>query len=716
MSNNKLLREYAAAVLLFLLLMLSVFFSQTALAENCVSITSCKMVSAKTLRVTASCDPDKVSGTTCYLFMLPFSGGRLTPQSRPLAKERRAASMSFSVKIAKADRAEYYYSRFVIAQKDEQGRYEVISTPGYITNPGKTAEYKYSFPKTSSKKGLQVCASMLEDAVDLNVQHSVLNINFAELIAGASEKNSRSGISFMYNGKQYWFRKKTVMNYDRQLTALKETGCVVSAVLLLGWRNDLTYLITPAGRKRGHSFYAWNMSSSRARAQLQAVLSFLASRYGTKKAKYGRIVNWIVGNEVDVPNDWNYAGDTSLKPYAANYAKQFRLTYTAVTSVYANARVYISLTHLWNSTFHGSFTARAMLDAFAASIKASGYIPWNLAYHPYSSPLTEPKFWENKNQQLTAALTSPVINMGNLSVLTNYVKTAYGKNTRIILSEAGFTSKQGNLDTQKEQTAAIAYGYLLSEADDMIDSFIMNRHVDHTTETKTGLSLGLWTSRKMEWANKRKESWEVFKYMDSNLSESVTNSSLSVIGIESWNDVISGYSASFYTKYNAMKGSLMRVAGYEKTASVPAKWKYYGAAVGIKKKKEKKEKKVFSYTVVHDPSANKNSLWGISQTFGKPLSFHKNPFLFATVCVRGTRNKKAVIRIRIFSGRNVFECGRSVTAGKKVKLGVSLADWAFRRSVTKIQILVESSGSGWANRSTLTVGGIVRGQSTAAFS
>ena len=34
---------------------------------------------------------------------------------------------------------------------------------------------------------------------------------------------------------------------------------------------------------------------------------------------------------------------------------------------------------------------------------------------------------------------------------------------------------------------------------------------------------------------------------------------------------------------------------------------------------------------------------GISQTFRKPLSFHKNPILYTTVCVRGARNKAAMI-------------------------------------------------------------------------
>ena len=67
-----------------------------------------------------------------------------------------------------------------------------------------------------------------------------------------------------------------------------------------------------------------------------------------------------------------------------------------------------------------------MLDKFASKLRAGGNISWNLAYHPYSSPLTEPRFWANTNRQLTKSLSSPVINMGNIQILTNYIRQKYG--------------------------------------------------------------------------------------------------------------------------------------------------------------------------------------------------------------------------------------------------------------------------------------------------
>ena len=91
----------------------------------------------------------------------------------------------------------------------------------------------------------------------------------------------------------------------------------------------------------------------------------------------------------------------TLNQYAKIYADQFRLAYNTLTSVYSNARVYISLDHLWNTNnVSGTFASRKMLDKFASKLRAGGNISWNLAYHPYSSPLTEPRFWATQTGSL----------------------------------------------------------------------------------------------------------------------------------------------------------------------------------------------------------------------------------------------------------------------------------------------------------------------------
>lgn len=690
-----MMKKYILLPVLILCLLMSPAATAEAASVKPVKITSCTLSSASKVKVTAKISNTKaVPGSKCYLFALPFSGTKITSGSKPVQVKKKAKTMTFSFGLKSVKTTGRLCSRFVVAAK-KNGKYVIVSNLRYISNPGKSAKYKYKFPASNSKKGLQVSADMLEDASELNVRHSLLNIVFSDMIASKAERNSSASYAYKYNGKTWWFRKSAIDSYDYQLKSLKETNAVVSAVLLLRWRDDLKGLIYPSGRVKGHSFYAWNTSGASARAQLEATLSFLANRYASSSAKYGRIANWIVGNEVNNYNTYNYAGKKTLSQYASIYASAFRLTYNTVASVYSKARVYISLDHLWNTNnVSGTYASRKMLDAFAKALKNQGNIPWNLAYHPYSSPLTEPKFWLNKNGQLTKSLTTPVINMGNISLLTTYIRQTYGSSTRIILSEQGFTSVQDNKNVEKAQSAAIVYSYYLTESEDMIDSFIMNRHVDHQAETSQGLNLGLWTSvndSNPEWAWEKKDSWNVFKYMDTNQSPSVADSLLSEVGAKSWKDVVPEYSKALYSKTSITTVSMKRVSGYKKSAGITEKWQKYGAAAS-----QQKAGKV--YRVVHNSGRNRNSLWGFTQTFSKRISFKKNPYLCTTLKVSGSTNGKAVVKVRIFSGKKILESSREIKANQAVKLRVSLAKWSGRKSVSKIQILIAPSGTGTWNQ------------------
>ncbi len=708
-TSGKPFRRIRRLILLFLLfLTFSAVPRMTSLAANTANITSCRLINKKKINVIASVPSLKaVNGKKCYLFALTLSDSGITSQAVPLRSAAKAKSMTFTVPLNSSKATSLLYSRFVLAQKNPNGAYFPISNAVYLTNPKKSATYKYSFPTAVSKKGLQVNAAMIEDAEELNVHHSVLNIVISDLFASASQQNTTDSIPYKYQGTTFWFRKGLIRSYDQQLTALKKTNTIVSAVLLLRWRDDMTYLIYPSGRESGHAYYAWNTADASVRKQLQAVISFLASRYSTAAAVNGQIVNWIVGNEVNDYNVYNYAGQKTLDQYAMIYANQFRLTYNTVSSIYSNARVYISLNHLWNTTtVPGTFPARKMLDAFASSLSSQGRIPWNLAYHPYSSPLTEPKFWENANQQLTGALTSPVINMGNIGLLTSYIRQNYGENTRIILSEQGYTSVQNGYNVEKEQSAAIAYSYYLTEADDMIDSFIMNRHVDHTAEIEQGLNLGLWTTQtgEMESADRKKDSWNVFKYMDTNLSQKVTSSALSIIGAKNWKELISGFNSSLYAKTSVTIGNLTRVSGYTKGANLAAAWSGYGAVSRLSKAGQQ-------LTAIHDPSRNTNVVWGFSQEFGSGIKFTSNPVFYTTVNISGAQANYAVVKIRFFSGNSILESECTINTGQPVLLGVSLANWKYRKNVTRIQVLAAPiTGSGWNQAAIFSMKLPVRGK------
>ena len=693
--------RFSAVVPVFLMLFL-IMTPAKVLAAQAVKISTCAFTSATSLKVTAVCTPDDLDAKVCYLFAVDYGTSSISSGDTPLKSAKVSSGMTFTVNAGTAAMKKYVNRKFLIAVKEENGSYKAVSSGKYVSNPGAVADYHYKFPKAASKKGLQVSAEMLEDAAELNVQHSVLNIVISDLLVNEKEKSGANTITFSYNGKEYRIYKHLIDYYDKQLTALCKNGTVISAVLLLGYRKDLTWLIVPEARKKGHSYYAWNITDAKTRETFCAVVTYLARRYASKKAAHGRIANWILGNEIDIADTWNYCGDVTLKKYIQNYASAFRLMYNCLAGVYSKTRAYISLSHLWNTRQTGCFTARETLDAFAQAISSEGRIPWNIAYHPYSSPLTEPKFWENRNGQLTSALTSPIINMGNLSVLTSYVKKSFGSSTRIILSESGFTSKNGGKNLQKAQIAAIAYGYLIAEADDMIDAFVIHRHVDNSSETSQNLYLGLWSSSGTESARNKKKAWKVFKYMDTSLSKKYTKAALKVIGAKDWSSLIKGYNTDLYSKYQVMRGTIKKVKSYRKRASVKGNWRAYGAVSGFGKANG-------VVTAVHDPARNYNCQWGVAQDFSG-LSFKKNPLFFTTLRVNGSKASKVFVRIRFYSGKRIFECSRTIPSERDVKLKVSLKKWKYRAKVTRIRIQVEPVKGGWNTGAAFIMNNTVRGR------
>lgn len=321
-------------------------------------------------------------------------------------------------------------------------------------------------------------------------------------------------------------------------------------------------------------------------------------------------------------------------------------------------------------------------------------IAWNLAYHPYSSPLTEPRFWANTNGQIRNSLSSPVINMGNIQILTRYIRQKYGSRTRIILSEQGYTSIQNGKNVEKLQAAAIAYSYLISESDNMIDSLIIHRQVDHTAEISQGLNLGLWTtsasSSSPENARSKKLSWNIYKYMDTSLSNFATSSLVSSIGgARSWRQLIPSYSNRLYNKVSCTIGRLTPVSGYKKTGSVSKSWTAYGASRSFNKKGD-------NFTIYRDTSRNQNISWGYTQSFKKNLNVSSSPRFCTTLRVTGATKTSVQIKIRFFCGKQYFECARNIPTRRTVHLSTTLANWKYCKNITKIQILAQPvSGASW---------------------
>ncbi len=495
-----------------------------------------KLTSKKNVRVRARCSGIvKSADNYYYLFNLSMAQSKITSRTKPIAKKRKSRIITFNVDLKRNSPSCRLYNKYVIGVKLDSGKYKLVSGKQFISNPERLATATQAFQTSSTKKGLQVNDNYISDAVTLGVKHTTYNMCLDDLIATSAQSNSTYGISYRYMGQTFWFNKSVVQSYDSTLNAYKKNNMVVSAIILMRYRSDLTYLLPNATYQSG--YYALNTATKQARTELEATFSFLANRY----AADGRIDNWIIGNEVNNYGTYHYTGTNSLSMNAKIYTRAFRLAYIAIRSVYSKARLYISLDHNWNTltgTGHGS---KQFLNRFAAYW--NNYGNFNIAYHAYPTPLTAPEFWTNN---VSNNSNSAYVNMANITVLTNYVKKKFGKKTRIILSEQGFTSYKYGRTVEQTQAAAIAYAYYIAEFNDMIDAFILQRHVDNLTELNQGLALGLWTRKTgtMETKDTKKYAYRVFRYMDTSKRRSVTKFALPIIGKSSWKKAVPGFKAS----------------------------------------------------------------------------------------------------------------------------------------------------------------------------
>ena len=354
------------------------------------------------------------------------------------------------------------------------------------------------FRGVTSKKGLQV--QMADDAIALGVRHAALNLDLCGLIAPAADDDV---LVHHHDGGVFRFGRAAVLEHDRRIRELSDQGMLVYLILLAYRHADERVnrlLIHPRCEPAApNRLGAFNTVTAEGRRWLAALFDYLAGRWSLPDAPHGRVVGYIVGNEVNSHWFWSNRGRASLEEFAADYEPAVRLVHEAVRRHAAWPRVYLSLEHHWTIRFAAAdddqaFAARPFLGELARLARQRGDYDWHVAFHPYPENLFEPRFWLDRTA--TDADDTPRITLRNLPVLTRFLDRAEmlheGRRRRVILSEQGFHTPDGP-DGEQVQAAAYCLAHRLVRDDPGIDAFILHRHVDHAEEG--GLRLGLWTRR-----------------------------------------------------------------------------------------------------------------------------------------------------------------------------------------------------------------------------
>lgn len=505
-------------------------------SAKAASLDYVKGTKANTITVSATVSNYvKSSDGYYYLVYVDSNSGKVKKTVGKVKKPEKAkGKITFKLNIS--GHPEYAQGKFAIGIKKSKSAYSVISPKSYVSNPEKLSTNTAAYFVPGTKKGIQ--ATDIKELTDTKSKTVFFNLYISDLM------RKDSGVeTYKYNGKTYHFNG--LYGYVYLVQQCNAKGIQVTAQISIDRNASTQRFITGNSPYAETAYYGWNTDNSTTRQTMEAMFAYLGEKFGKNNCY---ISNWILGNEVNSASGYYYVGNVSFSKFISMYSEAFRCLYNAVKSSRGSSKVFICLDNCWNqkNAFTICYSARSTLESFAAKISdMQKDVNWNLAYHAYNQPLSDSQFWSGANASMftSDANTTTFITMRNIQTLTDYVKNRFGSNTRIILSEQGFSSTYGG---QANQAAAIALAYYKAACNPMIDAFIIRSYEDEAHEVAQGLAMGLKDAN-----GKKKTSYNVFKNMDSSNSLKYTEKVLkSQVG--NWKSLIPGYStgkiSSMYRK------------------------------------------------------------------------------------------------------------------------------------------------------------------------
>lgn len=505
-------------------------------SAKAASLDYVKGTKANTITVSATVSNYvKSSDGYYYLVYVDSNSGKVKKTVGKVKKPEKAkGKITFKLNIS--GHPEYAQGKFAIGIKKSKSAYSVISPKSYVSNPEKLSTNTAAYFVPGTKKGIQ--ATDIKELTDTKSKTVFFNLYISDLM------RKDSGVeTYKYNGKTYHFNG--LYGYVYLVQQCNAKGIQVTAQISIDRNASTQRFITGNSPYAETAYYGWNTDNSTTRQTMEAMFAYLGEKFGKNNCY---ISNWILGNEVNSASGYYYVGNVSFSKFISMYSEAFRCLYNAVKSSRGSSKVFICLDNCWNqkNAFTICYSARSTLESFAAKISdMQKDVNWNLAYHAYNQPLSDSQFWSGANASMftSDANTTTFITMRNIQTLTDYVKNRFGSNTRIILSEQGFSSTYGG---QANQAAAIALAYYKAACNPMIDAFIIRSYKDEAHEVAQGLAMGLKDAN-----GKKKTAYNVFKNMDSSNSLKYTEKVLkSQVG--NWKSLFPGYStgkiSSMYRK------------------------------------------------------------------------------------------------------------------------------------------------------------------------
>lgn len=470
---------------------------------------------------------------TYYLFRVTPDNeeiSSLAPVSQANAENGRVA---FELEYDMSDHSAVLYG-YVLAVKSASG-YTALTNARYIDNVSEFAHNNRDFFRATTIKGLEV--QYIADAQLIGVGQTVIHVKLNELISN----NPDTSTAFVYGTEKYLVDNEALTLLDYRVKTLSDAGINVYINYILTFdANADEKLYYPEASGETDTIFAPNVSNFENAKTFAAIMHYIAERYSLSDAKYGFCGSYILGYEVNNTAESHNSGKSDLDSNAKEYASYLRFADLAVRSAYSKAKIFASVSNVWNATdseLVGVFGAKDLLTEVAKRISD---VNFGIAINPYPSDLQMTEFW--LDEKATDTLDTEYITMKNITVLQEFLKQedilCNGNIRSVMIPEFGVSGVYGE-ESEKKQAAAYALAFYNASRLPSLEAFIWRRHVDHNYEID--LYYGLYSSSELTLERKeKKEIYDIFAAVDcfDNESVKVIRGICSRIPVKNYNELI----------------------------------------------------------------------------------------------------------------------------------------------------------------------------------
>ncbi len=511
-------------------------------------------VSEDKSKLTVSFSLPEGAKDTYHLFRVSPDNESINGRSPISSATAENNTASFILDYNYGDHSQILYG-YVLASKDGK-TYTALTNARYIENIADLSHSNRDFPISSTIKGLEV--QYITDAQLLGVGHTVLHVKLNDLLSSDPETST----AFIYGTKEYHIDNEALEYLDYRISTFNNSGINIYINYILTFDSKLDKaLYYPDAKNGNNTIFAPNMSSFESASVFSAIMHFLSERYSHEDGKYGFCGSYIIGYEVNNAAENHNSGIKDMRGHAKAYASYLRFADLAIRSGFSNARIYASVSNIWNSEGADSeeFGAKSFLDEVISLVPD---INFGIAINPYPSDLKNAEYWLDEKAEESP--DTEYLTMKNLSVLSEYINSdnilINGNARRVVISEFGISGKYGE-ESERTQAAAYALAYYTASKLPFIEAFIWHRHVDHNYEVN--LNYGLYSSSDLILAGKdMKLIYSVFSAVDSvgEDSKKTIEGICELLPIPGYEELIANAPAPFRHIYS-VKNSSVEIGG-----------------------------------------------------------------------------------------------------------------------------------------------------------